>query len=62
MEQLEIGTLGTLVGTFIATVAIVVGFWTLPKPVKNTAMSVIAIFIGWAIIEFIAESVIVIAQ
>jgi hypothetical protein len=62
MEQLEIGTLGTLVGTAIGTIMIVVGFWTLPKPVKTTAMSVIALFMGWAIIEFIAESVIVIAQ
>lgn len=62
MEQLEIGTLGTLVGTAVGTIAMTIGFFTLPKPVKTTAMSVIAMVVGWAIVEFIAESVIVIAK
>ena len=62
MEQIEIGTIGVLVGTFLATVMMVVGFWTLPKPVKNTVASIALLFIGWAVIELIAESVIDIAQ
>jgi len=60
--EIEIGTMGVVLATFIASCMLIGGFFLFPAQFRVTAIGAACMFVGWAILEFILDAFVVIAR
>lgn len=60
-QTYEIGSMGVMVALFAAFAMIVFGFQAIPAPVRVTAIGATFMYVGYQVIEFIAQEFVVIS-